>query len=165
MKWQPKRLKRWRMPENYFGPTWPEYFSACVGRSRDSDCMEESNFYFMLRALGGETNTVQVVREHHWAVGWIEWVAIHESDEASLRKADELRQALDDDPVFDRDDLSEREDHECEVMWTRGFQPSDRIRLLRERGCTEGFRLLRAAVNGDWSAASSLLPCPSEIIY
>lgn len=34
----------------------------------------------MLRELGGESETVRVVRESHWAVGWVEWIAIHESD-------------------------------------------------------------------------------------
>jgi hypothetical protein len=162
--YQPERLERWKMPPDYFGAEWPEYFSAGVGRSRDSDCLEESNFHAMLAALGGESDTVQVVRESHWAVGWVEWIAIHESDEKSLRTADRLRSDLDDYPILDEEDFSEREEHECEVMWRMGFHPSDRIRRLRDSGCTTGFRELRAAVNGDWHAAASLLPCPSDII-
>ena len=163
--YQPERLERWKMPRDYAGAEWPEYYSAGVGRSRDSDCLEESNFDAMLAELGGESDTVQVVRESHWAVGWVEWIAIHESDEQSLRVADALRQDLDAYPVLDEADWSEREDHECEVMWSRGYAPSDRIRKLRESGCTTGFRDLRAAVNGAWGAAANLLPCPSDIIY
>lgn len=163
--YQPERLERWKMPRDYFGAEWPEYYSSGVGRSRDSDCLEESNFHAMLAALGGESDTVRVVRESHWAVGWVEWIAIHESDEQSLRTADRLRQELDDYPVLDEDDWSRREDEECETMWRTGFHPSDRIRKLRESGCTTGFRDLRAAVNGDWHAAANLLPCPIDIIY
>ena len=83
--YQPERLERWKMPRDYSGAEWPDYYSSGVGRSRDSDCLEESNFHSMLAALGGESDTVQVVRESHWAVGWVEWIAIHESDEAALR--------------------------------------------------------------------------------
>jgi hypothetical protein len=162
--YQPERLERWTMPRDYFGAEWPEYYSAGVGRSRDSDCLEESNFHAMLSALGGESDTVQVVRESHWAVGWVEWIAIHESDDAALRAADRLRLELDDYPILDEEDFSEREERYCEVMWRMGFHPSDRIRRLRDSGCTTGFRELRAAVNGDWHAAASLLPCPSDII-
>jgi hypothetical protein len=162
--YQPERLERWKMPESYFGAEWPEYYSSGVGRSRDSDCLEESNFHSMLAALGGESDTVRVVRESHWAVGWVEWIAIHESDEKSLRAADGLRQNLDDYPVLDEDDWSRREDEECERVWSDCYTARERVRYLRERGCTAGFRDLRAAVSGDWGSACSLLPCPSDLI-
>ena len=81
----PKHLKRWERPKDYFGAEWSRYYSAGVGQSRDSDCLEQSNFAVMLEALGGETETVVVVRESHWAVGWVEWIAIHQSDEQALR--------------------------------------------------------------------------------
>ena len=58
-------------------------------RARDSDCLKQSNFAVMLRELGGESETVIVVRESHWAVGWVEWIAIHELDAAALQIADE----------------------------------------------------------------------------
>lgn len=64
-----KHLTRWTMPDSYFGEVWPNYYRSGCGRSRDSDTLEESNFIEMLKALGGETETVLVVRESHWAVG------------------------------------------------------------------------------------------------
>ena len=67
---------------------WHSYYSAGVGQSRDSDCLEQSNFAAMLASLGGESETVLVVRESHWAVGWVEWIAIHEADEKALAIAD-----------------------------------------------------------------------------
>jgi hypothetical protein len=163
--YQPKRLERWTMPKDYFGAEWPEYYSSGVGRSRDSDCLEESNFDAMLAELGGESETVQVVRESHWAVGWVEWIAIHESDEKALRAADGLLKSLEDYPVLDEEDHSRRGWEECERVWSDCYTVSERVKYLRKNRCTDGFRDLRAAVNGDWGAAANLLPCPTEIIY
>lgn len=39
-----KHIKRWTMPDSYFGETWPDYYSSGVGQSRDSDSLERSNF-------------------------------------------------------------------------------------------------------------------------
>jgi hypothetical protein len=163
--YQPERLERWKIPRDYFGADWPEYYSSGVGRSRDSDCLEESNFHSLLAALGGESDTVRVVRESHWAVGWVEWIAIHESDTWSLKVADGLRMRLDSYPVLDEDDWSRREDEECERVWSDCYTAKERVRYLRRARCTDGFRDLRAAVNGDWHAAANLLPCPSDIIH
>lgn len=162
--YQPDRLERWTMPRNYFGAEWPEYYSAGVGRSRDSDCGEESNFHAMLAGLGGESDTVHVVRESHWAVGWVEWIAIHESDEKSLRAANAMQEQLEDYPVLDEEDYSQREWDECERVWSDCYSASERVRYLRKNRCDTGFRELRAAVNGDWGAACNLLPCPSDLI-
>jgi hypothetical protein len=162
--YQPERLERWKMPRDYFGAEWPEYFSAGVGRSRDSDCLEESNFHAMLRAIGGESATVKVVRESHWAVGWVERIAIHESDEAALRTADGLRQALDDYPILDENDHSEREEAECDQVWNSCYPWRERLRYLRTHGHTADFGQLMAAVRGDWHAAANALHCPSDLI-
>jgi hypothetical protein len=82
--YDPEFLKRWTLPANYFGAVWPAYFSSGVGQSRDSDALERSNFACMLRDLGGETETVIVVRETHYLVGWVEWIAIHQDDEKAF---------------------------------------------------------------------------------
>lgn len=90
MTYEPKNLKRWTLPPNYFGEIWPNYFSAGVGQSRDSDALYQSNFDCMLAKLGGESDTVIVVREAHWRLGWIEWIAINQGDEKALRSADKI---------------------------------------------------------------------------
>lgn len=182
--YQPERLERWKMPRDYFGAEWPEYYSAGVGRSRDSDCLEESNFQSMLAELGGESDTVKVIRESHWAVGWVEWIAIHESDEKSLRAADAMQERLEDYPILDEEDHSAREWEECERVWSDVYSERERVRYLREH-CRirrpdfipdrpgdvgtfyhgAGFRELRAAVGGDWGAAANLLPSPSDLIH
>jgi hypothetical protein len=96
----PKHLKGWSRPKDYFGAEWSSYYSAAVGQSRDCDCLEQSNFGTMLAALGGESDTVIVLRESHWAVGWVEWIAIHELDTVALRKADEQCERLECYPVL-----------------------------------------------------------------
>ena len=88
MTYDPEHLKRWTLPDNYFGAEWPDYFSSGVGQSRDSVALERSNFECTLKALGGESETVIVVRESHWSIGWVEWIAIHQDDSAALRIAD-----------------------------------------------------------------------------
>jgi hypothetical protein len=106
--YKPKNLERWRLPKDYAGASWPEYYSAGVGQHRDSDCAEQSNFDAMLRLLGGESDTVVVVRENHWAVGWVEWIAIYHCDYKALQIADEAVARLEDYPLLDDDDHSVR---------------------------------------------------------
>jgi len=102
-----KHIRRWRLPENYAGPEWPEYFVS-AGRHRDSEPLDESNFFVTLRRLGGESKTVKIVREWHWAVGWVEWIAVHESDKRALRIADQCEADIDDHLVLDYEDFDER---------------------------------------------------------
>jgi hypothetical protein len=88
MAYQPKNIQRWTKPDNYFGKAWPDYFDSGVGQSRDSDVLERPKFESMLESLGGESNTVLVVRETHWSLGWVEWIAIHQDDGKALEIAD-----------------------------------------------------------------------------
>lgn len=148
----PQRLERWKLPGSYVGAEWSDYYRSGVGQHRDSSCLEQSNFVVMLKALGGESDTVQVVREGHWAVGWVEWIAIHESDTKALREADRQLARLEDYPVLDDDDWSQREwETACDYWECAGWR--ERVRLLRFRGRVSGFRDLMAAVRGSWSAA------------
>lgn len=104
----PKHLERWTMPNSYFGATWEEYY-CFMGRNRDSSILENSNFESALKKIGGETETVLVVREGHWAVGWVEWIAIHESDVAALKIADQVMDDYDSYPVLDEMHYSDME--------------------------------------------------------
>lgn len=125
----PRHLKRWTKPDCYFGAAWPDYYSSGVGRSRDSDALERSNFECMLRALGGESETVIIVRESHWAVGWVEWIAIHETDSAALQTADEISAALEDYPVIDEMHWSELEYSEMIEFWS-GMSRRERAQYI-----------------------------------
>ena len=121
MLYQPKHLERWSRPESW-GQLVDDWFytRACfqfMGQNRDSDALERSNFTCALALLGGESDTVKVIREGHWAVGWIEWIAIHESDESALRIAEDIACGLEDYPVVNEDHWSELEFEEACEYW------------------------------------------------
>jgi hypothetical protein len=130
--YQPENLTRWTMPDHYAGAEWPDYFGAGTGQHRDSDALTRSNFRVMLKALGGESDTVRVVREGHWAVGWVEWIAIHESDAKSLEIADELKASLEDYPVLSDDDFSELEMEEANEVWANCYDAAERVAYIRK---------------------------------
>lgn len=158
-----EHIRRWKLPRDYAGAEWPEYYVSAA-RTRDSDCLTESNFFSTLRRLGGESATVRVVRESHWACGWVEWIAIHESDAAALAVAESCAASIADYPILDESDYSEREDTACAEVWESCYGWRDRLEYLRGHGHTGGFRELAAAVRGDWSAAAAALHCPSDIL-
>jgi hypothetical protein len=130
--YEPRNLKLWTHPENYFGACWPATYSAGVGQSRDSDALERSNFACMLQAIGGESETVTVVRERHWLVGWVEWIAIHQDDGEALRKADEIQDQIKLYPVIDESHWSELETEEAHEVWANCYSPQERIAYIRE---------------------------------
>lgn len=137
---EPANLKLWTMPDSYIGPVWPATYSAGVGQSRDSDALERSNFRTMLKAIGGESETVDVVRESHWAVGWVEWIAIHQDDERALRIADAQMERLADYPILDEDDFCELEGEDANETWKNCFAPLERIAWIREHSDQFDFR-------------------------
>lgn len=112
------KLSKWTRSDSYYGAEWPEYF-VFLGQNRDSDSLSRSNFMCALDAIGGESDTVTVVRESHWAVGWVEWIAIHESDLTAIDKAQAILNALDDYPVVNEDHWSELEWNEASEYWER----------------------------------------------
>lgn len=116
--YEPESLKRWTLPDNYVGARWPNWY-VFLGQHRDSDTLTRSNFICGLREIGGETETVKVIRENHWAVGWVEWIGIRRDDETALRKADEIKAALDDYPVVDESHWSEMEMEEAAEYWAQ----------------------------------------------
>lgn len=159
---EPKHIERWTMPANYAGEIWPDYYTAGVGQTRDSDALAQSNFAAMLRALGGESETVTIVRESHWACGWVEWIAIHQDDENALAIADELCGRLEDYPVLDEDDWSEREQDEANDVWRDCYSVSERIAYIRAHRSQFEFNDMRdmlACVRGAYFAgyASELI--------
>jgi hypothetical protein len=110
---EPKHLYKWSRPDSYFGAEWLDYY-VFLGQNRDSDSLSRSNFTCGLAAIGGESDTIQIVRESHWAVGWVEWIAIHKSDITALMAADEIADKLHGYPVVS-------EDHWSELEWTEAM--------------------------------------------
>lgn len=128
------------MPSHYAGAVWPEYFSSGCGQSRDSDALERSNFFCMLKVLGGETDSVIVIRESHWLVGWVEWIAIHQDDEKALEIADRTQADLADYPVISEDHWSTLEQEDADLTWTNCYSPRERIEYIRKHRSQFEFR-------------------------
>ena len=120
-KYEPAHLKRWTSIDpatdgrgNYAGVYWPDWYVAGF-RHRDSDLLTESNFECVLVRLGGEQpNRVQIIRQGHWAVGWTEYLLVHEDAADALAEADRI---ADDYPVVDEDDYSRREYEAAQEDW------------------------------------------------
>jgi hypothetical protein len=86
-----------------------------------------------LKAIGGEDgDKVIVVREWHWAVGWVEWIGIHQDAEDILKEADEIACALSDYPVVDEEHLSNLEQEEADETWKNCYNEKERIKYIRQ---------------------------------
>lgn len=155
----PENLTRWTHPSNYAGAQWPDYYGSGFGQSRDSDCLEESNFAHVVKELAklppfvysapdcdNEIESRRVVRENHWAVGWVEWIAIHESDEAALRLCDALRADYESYPVLDEQDFSEREQAAADIIWRDCMNQKERRKWIESHRSQFEFRGLRDAI-------------------
>lgn len=114
MTYTPKHLALWTLPGSYMGEHWNDYY-VFLTQHRDSDSVTVSNYICGLRAVGGASETVLTVTEGHWAVGWVDWIAIHKSDDKALEIADKLAGDLIDYPVLNEDHWSGLEyDEACE---------------------------------------------------
>jgi hypothetical protein len=125
------------MPDNYFGAEWDGYYIAPVAISRDAECLQESNWECqnarllpLSTDLGGEP-TVRIVRDSHWACGWIEWLAIHESNHAAIAEAEQIEKELKGYPILNEDDFYERENEAAQYIWGACFNNRDRLDYMR----------------------------------
>ena len=127
-----------------------EWLVVRVSRNRDSDCIAESNFHSFLEGLGGESDDVEVHRFGHWGPGWYEIIIINPKASAIVALAQEMEDALEDYPVLDEQDLSEREskaEQEAWDSWARRDFSSD----------------LKHKVESDWNGTSEHGYQPKEI--
>jgi len=85
-----------------------EWLVCPVSRTRDSGPLDESNFRSTLKALGGESNDVEVHRFGHWGPGWLEVILVRPGSDAQ-KEAEEIEAALSDYPIVDESDHSELE--------------------------------------------------------
>lgn len=134
MTYTPENLNLWALPDSYFGAEWPEYY-VFLGRHRESDLLTQDNFEEGLKAIGGANgDTVQVIRESHWAVGWVEWIAIHESNSEVLQEADSIVAALEDYPVLNEGTFSERECEAADYGWNNYYSLREKIDMCKGSG-------------------------------
>ena len=146
----------WVHPSSYFGATWDGWL-VFLCRNRDSDLLTNHNFETALAALWAlntdlpegahkyADSSVCAVRESHWAVGWVEWIAIHPSNVAAVAMANEIADKLDAYPVLDEDRFSEREHEAASEAWDQ-LSLKERINLIKRYG--RGISIL--AARHDW---------------
>jgi len=110
----PKFLKKWKLPSYYFGEHWDGWY-VFMTTHRDVDLLDESNWECIKQDIGENPSAAQeekgllIVEESHWAVGWVQWMGIHETDTELLMRADDIKAALADYPVYNEEDYSRRQ--------------------------------------------------------
>lgn len=156
-----KHLNLWTHPQNYMGTTWEDYY-VFLSQTRDSDALERSNFIKGLEAIGGEDPEMVVTAgANHWAYGWLDTIYIHKDAHATLQKADEIMEELNNYPVVDEEHYCELEHEEATGVWKDCYDPKERIEFYRkhEPQWYSYKDLLQSVRIGDtfWGCASDLL--------
>jgi hypothetical protein len=78
-----------------------------------------------------DEDSVQIVRENHWAVGWVEWIAIHKSNVAAIEAAKFLCNKANDYPVLNESDWSELEYTQAMDYWD-SMSLSEKVRFCAD---------------------------------
>lgn len=108
-----------------------EWLIVPCSRTRDSGPLDESNFASaekMLEAADPSGTDWENHRFGHWGPGWYEILIVRPGTKAH-RAAQEIAASLENYPVLDEDDLSERETEAEEEGW-RNFGRSDMVSIL-----------------------------------
>jgi hypothetical protein len=134
--YEPQHLQPYTRPKYYFGATWEGWYPV-YSVHRDSGCLNRSNFRVIERELlalperwieedGEELRTVQVTRASHFAVGWVDTIYIHATDEEAVEAADRMIGRIADYPPLDEEDWSDLEYETAAACWER-FSLRDRV--------------------------------------
>lgn len=112
--------RKYETPDSYIGPDYFGYISL-IGQTRDSGCLERSNFECALEMLGydwnrGTTNdgddSVVVSRASHWLCGWVNVIYVKCDSLEKINIAMDILNSLDDYPVLDDDHFLQLEQDE-----------------------------------------------------
>jgi|TARA_Y100000310_G_C20034793_1_gene513398 hypothetical protein len=123
-------MNKWKEGNDYIGQDYSDYFVS-LGQTRDSNALEQSNFNNALKQLGGESDTVLVIRNGHWAVGWIEWIGIHKSDNKAISTGENIEKQLSEYLILDEEDYCQRE-HDYAIDTWKIYSLQERIALCKE---------------------------------
>lgn len=113
--YKPELMKKWKLERDYGGEDLSEWY-ILAAQTRDSYLLERDNFKSIqehIKAKGFEIagnmedckqdNAVLLASFGHWACGWVEALMIHESNDKALMLGDEIKQAIEDYPVFNEE--------------------------------------------------------------
>jgi hypothetical protein len=113
----PEHLTKWQRESDYGGEDLSNWY-ILIARTRDSNNLENSNFESIKKDLKEkfdicedvtELNSILLASFGHWACGWIESLMIHEGNDAALILGDQIKEQLNDYPVYDEDNYQDRE--------------------------------------------------------
>lgn len=137
-------LTLWTRPDSYMGPDWDQFY-VVMGQNRDSDALNRSNWAVALERLQAEETKLggamldpegdsylQIVRDHHWAVGWVEFIYLRKDAPVSiLELADSMRAQIANYPILDESHFSNLEYEEACESWAI-MSVRERAELIRD---------------------------------
>lgn len=113
-----------------------DWFVIPVMQTRDSGCLDRSNFETVervLEELDPDSETWEAHRFNHWGPGWYEIIIVKPESKAS-DFADETERSLEDHPVLDEDDFYQKETDEQNEIWNECYTLAEKIDVCREAG-------------------------------
>lgn len=127
----------YKRPSDYIGRDWFEYASI-IGRTRDSGCLENSNWEYIKHAfkdwLNDEESGIEIRKCNHWAVGWTEELMIKKTAPAyAIEKAYKILKKLEDYPILDEGLYDEYQMTFAEETW-QGMSLRERQTALKQSG-------------------------------
>ena len=129
-------------------------------RTRDSDCLEESNWAAQDTAIP-ESDNCENHAFNHWGPGWFEIKIVRPgSPEETIAR--DLEASLENYPVLDEEDHSNREQEEANRVWANCYNVHERLKYIRKNRSQFDFRSMEdmmGCVRGKYFAgyASELL--------
>lgn len=129
-KWSPSLASSYDSARNYAGPDLSEFFVAGM-QNRDSGPLGRSNFQFTLDRLGGESETVEVIRAGHWACGWVEYILVSPEDNKAVSIGHDIADSLGLYPILDEEHFTSLQYQEAFSYWNDA-RLWERVRLCQE---------------------------------
>ena len=146
--------RKWEYPSDYGGFS-PVDDVVIAGQSRDSECLERSNYetifkhlkdletklsdqdpelYDQAYALNDGDLFIYDYRAGHWAVGWVETMLMskHAPDDLQMAVV-EVIDCLAEYPCFDDEHYSELEHEETTDYWA-DLDTSERVEIIQKHG-------------------------------
>ncbi len=107
-----------------------DWYVAPCGINRDSRDLDLSNWAEQTTLLGGESDTVEIHRFGHWACGWFEICIV---TGASVETAQGIADRLENYPVLNEEDFSQRETDSANQYWEQ-CSVKERVELCQRAG-------------------------------
>ena len=110
------------------------HWLVVVGRHRESDVLERSNFQVAQERLEKiDPDCCVVESETHWAVGWVEHLLVDPANARAVQEAEAMREAIEEYPILDEDHFSNLEHEEAAEYWA-GMSIRGRVEACQESG-------------------------------